>query len=442
MAARDADEAMTPPDEQILADAEHLPPADVATVLESLEPDERCRELDRLPPDLRTAVFQALDAATQADLIGRLETDDARELLEALETDDRTHLFEHLPEDQREATLDLLGPEARWETVRLLRYPPDSVGRLMSLTVAAVAAHRRVAEALERLRTQDFGPDAIGTVYVTDPDGRLVDALELPCLVLADPGVDVRSIMDGIYVSITPEEDREQAVRLMQKHDLTALPVVDEAGVLLGTVAIDDVMDVAEEEATEDIQQQAGIAPLRAAYPDVAVGSLFIKRLPWLAALIFVYLGASGVIAAFEDALAAEIVLAAFIPLLMGSGGNVGAQSGTLIVRAIAVGDIAGGRWRTALNKELVVGLGLGLALGVLAGIVAWARSGGDIAVVVAISMLVIVVSANLTGMLLPVLLDRLGIDPAVAASPVITSVTDLTSLLIYLGIAAWLLAL
>jgi magnesium transporter len=430
-------------DAPALADwAAHSPSADVADALEALEPADRSRLFARLPDERQPEVFHHLDHEARMELFHSLEEPQARQLLEQLETDDRTRLFEQLAEEDRDRMLALLGPEARRETDRQLRYPPDSVGRLMSFSFAAVAEEWRVADALNHIRTLDLDPIAVGTVYVTGPQGRLVDALDLPRVVLADPDVRVRDIMDGIYVAVTPTEDREEAVRLMQKHDLIALPVVDTEGLLVGVVSVDDVLDVAREEATEDIQKQAGMAPLRATYPDVAAWSLFQARLPWLAALIFVYLAASGVISAFEEALAAELVLAAFIPLLMGSGGNVGAQSGTLMVRALAVGDLEGGRWLTALSKELLVGVVLGVALGILAGIVAYFRGGADVAVVVAASMALIVVAANLTGTLLPVLLVRIGIDPAVAGSPVITSITDLTSLLIYLGMASQLLAI
>jgi magnesium transporter len=417
-----------------------LPDADAAEALESAPAAERAAFFGRLSPDRRTAIFRHLECETQAQVVQALDRARARQLLEELESDDRTRFFEQLPDGQRELALDLLGPDVRRETNRLLQYPPDSVGRLMSLAFVAVPEDWIVGEALQHLRTTGLDPEAVSTIYVTGRDGCLVDALALPRFVLADPGTPVRNIMDHVFVSITPSEDREAAMRLMQRHDLITLPVVDARGTLVGVVSVDDAMQVAEEEATEDIQRQAGIEPLRATYPDVAARSLFLKRLPWLAALIFVYLGASGVISAFEEALAAEIVLAAFIPLLMGSGGNVGAQSGTLIVRALAVGDLEGRQWVKALKKELAVGVVLGLALGVLAAAVAHVRGGFDIAIVVGASMLLIVVAANLTGTLLPVLLARIGVDPAVAGSPVITSVTDLTSLLIYLGLASRLL--
>lgn len=418
-----------------------MPDADAAEALEAVPAAERAAIFGRISTDRRPAIFRHLERESQAQLIQALDPERARQLLEELESDDRTRFFERLPDEQREPALDLLGPDTRRETTRLLQYPPDSVGRLMSLAFVAVPEDWTVGEALQHLRrTPGLDPDVVSTVYVTGRDGCLVDALSLPRFVLADPATPVRNIMDRLFVSITPAEDREAATRLMQRHDLITLPVVDERGTLIGVVAVDDAMQVAEEEATEDIQRQAGIEPLRATYPDVAAQSLFIKRLPWLAALVFVYLGASGVISAFEEALAAEIVLAAFIPLLMGSGGNVGAQSGTLIVRALAVGDLEGRQWVRALKKELVVGVVLGLALGVLAGAVAYVRGGSDIAIVVGASMLLIVVAANLTGTLLPVLLARIGVDPAVAGSPVITSVTDLTSLLIYLGLASRLL--
>lgn len=417
-----------------------MPDADAAEALESVPAAERAAVFGRIPPERGPAIFRHLECETQAQLIEALDPERARQLLEELESDDRTRFFEQLPDEQRDEALALLGPDRRRETMRLLQYPPDSVGRLMSLAFVAVPEDWTVGEALQHLRNTGLDPDAVSTIYVTGGEGCLVDALGLPRFVLADPGTPVRNIMDRVFVSITPWEDREAAMRLMQRHDLITLPVVDDRGTLIGVVSVDDAMQVAEEEATEDIQRQAGIEPLRATYPDVAARSLFIKRLPWLAALIFVYLGASGVISAFEEALAAEIVLAAFIPLLMGSGGNVGAQSGTLIVRALAVGDLEGRQWVRALKKELVVGVVLGLALGVLAGAVAHLRGGSDIAIVVGASMLLIVVAANLTGTLLPVLLARIGVDPAVAGSPVITSVTDLTSLLIYLGLASRLL--
>ena len=419
-----------------------MPDADAADAIQALPPAERAAAFLRLPAECRPAIFRHLECDTQSELIQAIDRDPARQLLAALDSDDRTRFIERLPDDRRDAALDLLPPDARRETTRLLRYPPDSAGRLMSLTFAAVAEDGTAGEALGHLRTHGLEPDAVDTIYVTGRDGRLVDALPLARLVLADPATPVRDLMDGVFVSIAPSEDREAAARLMQRHDLIRLPVVDERGMLVGVVTVDDAMQVAEEENTEDLQRLAGIEPLRATYPDVAARSLFVKRLPWLAALIFVYLGASGVISAFEEALAAEIVLAAFIPLLMGTGGNVGAQSGTLIVRAIAVGDLRRGAWVQALRKELIVGLALGLALGILAAIVAQVRGGGQIGLVVGASMFVIVVAANLTGTLLPVLLAKIGVDPAVAGSPVITSVTDLTSLLIYLGIASRLLGI
>ena len=419
-----------------------MPDADAADAVQALPPAERAAVFTRMPYERRPAVFRHLECEAQDALIQALDRDHARQLLAGLESDDRTRFIGNLPADRRDAALELLSSGARRDTTRLLRYPPESAGRLMSLTFAAVSEDGTAGEALQHLRTLGLEPDAVSTIYVTGRDGRLVDALPLPRFVLADPRTPVRELMDGVFVSIAPSEDREAAAHLMQRHDLIRLPVVDEGGLLVGVVAVDDAMQVAEEENTEDLQRLAGIEPLRATYPDIAARSLFVKRLPWLAALIFVYLGASGVISAFEDALAAEIVLAAFIPLLMGSGGNVGAQSGTLIVRAIAVGDLRRGAWVQALRKELVVGLALGLALGILAAIVAQVRGGGQIGIVVGASMFVIVVAANLTGTLLPVLLAKIGVDPAVAGSPVITSVTDLTSLLIYLGIASRLLGI
>jgi magnesium transporter len=264
-----------------------------------------------------------------------------------------------------------------------------------------------------------------------------VDTLELSRFVLAEPGVPIRSIMDRSFVALSPFDDREKAVQTIQKFDLTAVPVVGEGGVLLGVVTVDDVLDILEEEMTEDFHKQAAVAPFRASYPHLGVWTLFRKRVPWVAVLVLVYFLASRVISGFEATLAAELVLASFIPLLMGSAGNVGAQAGTLMVRALGTETLPRRLWARAMAKEILVGTGLGLTLGILAGVMGYFQGGWNIAAVVAAAMLLIVVIANLFGFALPLLLDRLGADPAVAASSFITSLTDITSLIVYFTIAA-----
>lgn len=442
-------QAPTPDIERLLAEedwpalervARELHPAEVAEFVGDADEDIQLRLFRSLPPEKASEVFVHFRFDNQLALVRAMSDNELTNVLNRLASDDRTRLFEQLPPAEIERALRLLDPEVRFQLKKQLSYPPESVGRLMSLNYVAARPEWTASRALAEVRSSGLDPNAVATVYVTDQDNKLIDMIDLTCLVLAEPDATLEQIRDGEYVALSTEDDREEAVRRMQKHDLLAIPVVDSDGALAGVVTVDDAMDVAEQEVTEDFHKQAGVTPLKASYPDIRSWSLFQKRLPWLAALIFVYLGASGVISAFEEALAAELVLAAFIPLLMGSGGNVGAQSGTLTVRALATGDMEGRRWRKALSKELAVGSLLGLSLAVLSGAVGFYRGGSGVALVIASSMLVIVITANVFGIVLPVLLAKMGVDPAVAGSPVITSVTDLTSLVIYLGIASQIL--
>ena len=413
------------------------PPPAVADLLCGLSPEERFTLFRLVPPVLAPQVLAHLTEHDQQEILESLPKEHTIRLLEQVDPDDRTHILERLSPEDLEEVLAALNAEVRREATQLLSYPEGSIGRLMSTRYVAVREDWTIADALAHVRVHAHGPDSIGTIYVTDDHFQLIDMLELSRFVLAPPDGRVSDIMDRNVAWLSPENDREEAVRTMLKHDVVALPVVNDRREPIGVITFDDVMDIAEEEATEDIQRLAGVEPLGVAYPDVGMWPLFQKRIPWLATLIFVYLGASAVISNFEAALSAHLVLAAFIPLLMGTGGNVGAQSGTLTVRAMATEDLVASMWLRALTKELAVGAALGIALGVLAGIIAYWRGGSQVALVIATSMVLIVISANCFGTLLPMLLNKIGVDPAVASNPMITSVTDLTSVSIYLLIAS-----
>ena len=241
-------------------------------------------------------------------------------------------------------------------------------------------------------------------------------------------------------MTLSPQDDREKAVRKMQKYDLLALPVVNENGILLGLVTTDDVLDVAEEEATEDIQKGAAVEPLKASYRDSTVWALYQKRIPWLVVLMFVNLAASGVIAVYQETLASALTLAFFIPLLMGCGGNTGSQSATLMVRALATEDFQGSQWLKAVMKEVAVGTTIGLTLGIGVGLIGYLEEDPVIGIAVGLAMGAIVLVSNLLGVLFPVFLTKLRIDPAVASSPMVTSTADVTSLFLYFSIATLVL--
>jgi magnesium transporter len=275
---------------------------------------------------------------------------------------------------------------------------------------------------------------------VVDESWKLVDALDLRRFILADPADKVEGIMDYSFVAVAASKDQEEAVRLMQRYALIALPVVDSTGVLLGIVTIDDVLDVAQEEATEDFQRTASVAPLRVSYNAAGVWTLYSKRIGWLAALVLVNLLSSGVIAMFEETLAAVVALAFFIPLIIDTGGNAGTQSAIIIVRALSTGDVKLNQWLRTFLRELAIGVLIGITIGLLGLGLGILRDGYMLGIVVFLTMLVMLVITNMIGMALPFLLTRLNLDPAAASGPLITSIADVVGLTVYFTFASKLL--
>lgn len=414
-----------------------MPAPDITDLLPGLEKSERVLLFRLLPRKVLSEVFSHLESAGKDALLKELTDEETRRLLTDLPPDDRTGLFEEFPGEVTQRLLNLLAPEDLKEARQLLGYPEESVGRLMTPDYVAVRPDWTVARALEHIRTRGRDSETINVIYVTDEAWKLLDALELRRFILARPDDTVRQSMDESFVSLSASEDREKAVELIQRYDLDALPVVDSEGVLLGIVTVDDVLDVAQEEATEDILKGAAVAPLRASYSESGVWPLYSKRIGWLGALVLVSLVSSGVIALYEETLASTVALAFFIPLLIGTGGNAGAQSATLMVRALATGDIEPGDWARAFAKELVVGAMLGLTMGLGGWALGLFRGGAEVGLVVGLAMVLIVIVANILGAALPFVLTKLRLDPAVASSPLIASVADATGLIIYFSLAA-----
>lgn len=416
--------------------APELPAPDVADVLLQLDKAERVLIFTSLPRRLASEVFAFLAPREKDELLAGLTVEETRRLLTDLRPDDRTNALEDLPGQVTQRLLNLLSPEDLREVRLLLGFPDDSAGRLMTPDYVAVRRQWTVGQALDHIRMRGKDSETISIIYVTDESWHLQDALELQRFILASPTDTVEMIMDHTYVSLSPLDDREEAVHKMRRYDLWALPVVDEDGVLLGVVTVDDVMDVAEEEATEDFQKSAAIAPLGVPYREAGVFSLFRKRVGWLLILVLVNLVSSGVIAAFEETLSAFIALAYFIPLLIDSGGNTGAQSASLMIRGLATGEVEMKNWLRTLLKELGVGLALGLTMGAATWVLGVWRGGIEVAMVVGLTMVALVLLANILGMLLPFILTRLKLDPAVASSPLITTLVDALGLFLYFSIA------
>lgn len=411
-------------------------------------------ELSRLPTEARAVpfrllgkdraleVFELLDPSLQQELLEGLRDAHVRELFQGLDPDDRARLTEEMPAKVARRLLAGLSPNERRLTSTLLGYAEDSAGRLMSPEVASLRAGMTAAEALERLRRIGRSAETIYALPVTDDQRRLVGALGLRDLVLADPSTPVGELMDTVVYSARVDTDQEEAARLMREADLLALPIVDTEDRLVGIVTVDDAMEVLEEEVTEDVARAGGAEPLGRPYLATSVLQLARSRVVWL--IVFISAGAITVrvMATFEDTLSDVVALALFVPLVIGTAGNTGAQSATTITRALAVGEVRMGDIAPVVLREGSTGLLLGAILGTIAfGPIALAAE-PPIAAVVSLTLLAACTLASLVGSVLPLGAKRLGVDPAVMSVPLITALIDASGLIVYFLIARMVLGL
>ncbi|MDT7043749.1 magnesium transporter [Candidatus Nitronereus thalassa] len=426
--------------EKLQKQIEAQPAPEVADALVTLPQDRQALFFNVLSPSQSAEVFSYLMPEVQEPLLKALPDDKVRVLLAKLPPDDRTKVLEGLSHHTISKLLTLLNHQDLQEAQQLLHYPKESVGRLMTPDFVSVMPDWTIGSAFDHIRKEGKESETIAVIYVRDTHWKLLDALNLEQLVLASPSQTISKIMDSSCVALHPEDDQEKAVRTIQKHDLVALPVIDASGNLLGIVTADDVLDVAEEEATEDMQKGAAVEPLKTRYRDSSVWGLYRKRIPWLGGLVLVNLVASGVIAFYEETLASALALAFFIPVLMGSGGNTGTQAATLMVRALATENFTGAQWMKTLLKEIGVGSLLGITMGLGIAVLGIARNDWALGMTVGLAMGAIVLLSNIIGVLFPIVLNYFRVDPAVASSPMVTSTADVTSLALYFAIATFVL--
>lgn len=419
---------------------EEMAVQDVAAHMLDLEPPERMLLFRLLPRERSAEVFSYLTPEQQDELLHELTNEETRRILRELPPDDRTALLQELPAEATRRLLKLLEPAALRQARELLGYPPESVGRLMTPRYIAVQPDWTVARALDHIRRRAKEGETANVIYVVDGRGKLLDAVELRRFMLAPPRARVKRLMTGQAVSVSAFEDREAAVKAIQHYDLEALPVVDSDGVLLGIVTVDDVMDVAQQEATEDFHKMGTVGALKGSVREASPLTLYRKRVFWLVTLVFANLLTGLGIAYYEATIEAVLTLVFFLPLIIASGGNAGAQAATLMVRALATGEVQMRDWAWLLGKELFVALALGLTMGLVIWGVGVIRGGLEIGLVVALSMVCVVVAGSLVGMTLPFLLSRLKLDPATASAPLITSIADVVGVLIYFSIATTVL--
>ncbi len=409
----------------------------LADVLERLTPEHAAALLRMLPPGPAAEIFSHLEPDRQDETLDALPRAELVALFEHLPADDRADLYNRMDEARRTQLLPALAKIERDDLLKLASYPEGTVGSVTTSDYAAVRADMTVAQALQTVRNEAPDKETIYQIYVVDDERRLLGTVSLRDLVLAAESSRVGDLMRTDVVSARADWPREQAARLISDHDLLAIPVIDADERLLGIVTVDDAMDVAEQESTEDFHKGGGTLALKnLSVKDAGAWLLYRKRVVWLAVLVFGNLFTGAGIAYFEETIAAYIALVFFLPLLIDSGGNAGSQSATLMVRALATGDVELRDWMKMLGREFGVAALLGVTMALAVSGIGLFRGGPDIALVVSLAMIAIVVIGSVVGMSLPFLLSRLRLDPATASAPLITSIADAAGVVIYLSIA------
>jgi magnesium transporter len=420
--------------------AKSVHPADIAAWFAELPPEEARSLLGQLAAPARAQIFGYLDAEFQALVAQRLDRRELGELFLHMSHDERADLFRRIPEAQSEAFLPALAHAEREDIRRLAEHPEGTVGAVMTSDYATLAPGLAPPEAIEHLRMAAPDAETIYQAYVLGGERRLLGTVSLKDLILAPSHARVEELMDASPVSVRADAPREEAARLVSRYDLIALPVLDERGTLVGIVTHDDAMDVAEAEATEDFGKVGAVEQLAVSLKGASVRHLYRKRVFWLMVLVFGNLFSGAGIAYFEDTIATYVALVFFLPLLIDSGGNAGSQSATLMVRALATGEVALKDWAGMVSRELAVAVLLGATMAVAVSALGIWRGGPEIALVVSLSMLMVVVAGSVIGMSLPFLLSHLRLDPAVASSPLITSIADAVGVVVYFAMATMLL--
>lgn len=408
-------------------------PPDIADLLEELDTKERVILFRLLPRDMATQVFENLEGEPQQKLLESFSESEAAPILEEMSPDDRTELLEELPDRVTRRLLKLLSAEERKIARRLLAYPDESVGRLMTPDFVKVKKHWSCGQALKHIRWIAIDKETIYYLYVVDDENQLIGVVSLKNVVLAAPEQIMEEIAEDEPVSVNAFTDQEEAVILLRRYDLQALPVVDSRNRLVGIVTFDDIMDVQAEETTEDMQKMHGIVPTERPYFETRFFEIFAKRAIWLIVLAIAGIFSAGILRHYNHTLEEVVALAFFIPLLMGTGGNAGSQMAALMIRSIAVGDVVPNDYFRLLKREIFMGLVLGAALALVGFIIAVALKGNyPLAVTLAFAMVTTITAANLVGLTLPLLFRAIGLDPAFMSGPVITTITDVLGLLIY----------
>ena len=419
---------------------------DLAVIFEEVPQEHILRLFRFLPKELAAETFVEMDADTQEHLIQSFTDKELHDVLDEMFVDDTVDVIEEMPANVVKRILKHTDPQTRSEINKILNYPKDSAGSIMTIEYVDLKAHMTVAEAFDRIRKTGVDKETVYTCYVTDQNRRLIGITTVKDLLLNDYETKIGDMMETNVIFVDTALDKEEAANMCDKYDFLAIPVVDKETRLVGIITFDDVIDVIQEENTEDIEKMAAILPSEKPYLKTTAFEIFRNRIPWLMLLMLSATFTGKIISSFEDTLATCVALTAFIPMLMGTGGNSGGQASVTIIRSLSLGDVEMRDVLRILRKEFSVSLFCGISLAVVnfgkmllidrGSIIASGQDPVMISMIVSLTLLATVVCAKLVGSSLPIIVKRFGFDPAVTASPFVTTIVDAISLLIYFVIA------
>jgi magnesium transporter len=425
-------------------------PADIADLIIDLPEQDKVIVFRVLNVDLAADTFEHLEFETQEELLKAMGHEEVAAILNDMSPDDRTALFEELPGTSAKRLIQLLSADERKVAQTLLGYPENSVGRLMTPEYIAVKQDWTISETLDYIRKNGADSETLNVIYVVNGKGVLIDDIRIREIILSSPDKKIIDLMDENFIALNVHDDQEKAVEVFKKYDRIALPVVDNSGVLIGIVTVDDVLDIAEEEATEDIQKLAAIQALEESYPSISIPVMLRKRGSWLALLFVGEMFTASAMALFENEISRAIVLTLFIPLIISSGGNSGSQAATLVIRALSLGEISIKDWFFVFKRELITGFALGVILAIIGflRITVWEAASNVygqhwflIGITVSASLIGVVLWGTISGSMLPLILKKLGLDPATSSAPLVATMVDVIGLIIYFTVAILVLS-
>ncbi len=418
--------------------------ADIADYMEDMEEEEVIKIFRILPKDMAADVFSYLEIDRQQSIITSLSDKDAARIIDNMMSDDAKELMEEMPANVVKRLIANTSPDTRQAINHLMRYPEDSAGSIMTVEYVDLKENQTVGEAIERIRKVGLDSETINICYVLDKKRTLVGTVALRYLLISDADAVIGEMMHRNVVSLHTLMDQEEVARQFRKYEFTAMPVVDNEDRLVGIITMDDVVDILEEETTEDIEKMAALMPSDKPYLKMTVFDAYKKRIPWLLLLMISATFTGSIITSFESELSRYVVLTAFIPMLMDTGGNAGGQASAIIIRGISLDEIEFADWLVVIWKEIRTAVLCGLTLSIcnFARLMIFDQVSVQVALVVCLTLLMAVIVAKVVGSTLPMLAKKIGLDPAVMASPFITTIVDAISLLIYFRVAELVLGI